>query len=138
MTDLQSLIARVEAATGPSEQLDIDIAVAASMVPPKMEKTFTSPRAWRGIYDNRYWFAPEYTASIDAALTLVPEGQGMKLDKYWIASVDRPIWHAAVTSPSKNPNVIVGSDYNEVWDCRTLALALCAAALRARAAQGEG
>ena len=54
---LEALLARVLEGTGPDRELDRAIAMALT------------PKARRGMYVRRH-----YTASLDAALTLVPEG----------------------------------------------------------------
>lgn len=74
MDDIASLIARVEAAEGPDRELDAAVAVAAKQVPYDFEPAGNGLASWRAMYDNRWWDAPAYTASIDAAMTLVPEG----------------------------------------------------------------
>lgn len=67
MTDLAT---RIEQTTGPDRELDAEIAVAAKQVPYDFERSAHGPASWRNKYDNRWWDAPEYTTSIDAALTL--------------------------------------------------------------------
>lgn len=79
---LEGLIERVEAATGPDRELDCEIAIAAGAVPDDMERSF-HPNVWRGIYDNRSWRAPEYSASLDAAMTLVPRGWIVEIRRYF-------------------------------------------------------
>jgi hypothetical protein len=106
MTDL---IERLEAATGPSWELDASINYAVN------------PHA-SGIYGH-----PPYTTSIDAALTLVPEGW-TGLD---IISYQRRTRYTVELSR------LLDDDVEE--DLRTgrgptIAIALCVAALRARAA----
>ena len=74
-----------------------------------------------------------YTASLDAAMTLVPEGWCKTVADYWCESDDKPPFFAdcgdlpAVKRGDKDA-VIVEAYAN------TPALALCAAALRAREA----
>lgn len=65
---------------------------------------------------------PDYTASIDAAMTLVPEGMEVSLG-------NEPIEWWAHVGPRDDPN----SD-ETAYTGSTPALALCVAALRARAA----
>ncbi len=64
MTDLSALIERVEAAEGPDRDLDYDIAdaVLGSVKPPL-----------------RRGHCEKYTASADAALTVVPDGWGFTI-----------------------------------------------------------
>ena len=78
-TDLAALAERVEVATGPSRELDAEIHAAAhgrtitSLEIPSRDGLWARP--------GRYYYgsalmadAPELTGSIDAALTLLPEG----------------------------------------------------------------
>jgi hypothetical protein len=113
-TTLLALAERCEQAAGPDRELDAEIALAAGWE--RKWNDSDKPHGWywrRGDYS---WTAemegipPNYTASLDAAVTLVPEGCG------WMV-----MGNAAK----------VGR-----WPSRgaTPALALCAAALRARAA----
>ena len=88
---------------------------------------------------------PDYTASLDAAMTLVPEGFVVKLEA-WPAHGDTPakasieLW--GTSEKRWGRDLIWGHGSEDVTakaDASTPALALCAAALRARAKQeGEG
>lgn len=89
--------------------------------------------SWRGMDywhsdDKRIWRNPSnFTASLDAALTLVPEG--------WSVSVsinERHTWGQATMGRSYPTNKTIATEH------RTPALALCAAALRARAQMERG
>ena len=83
-------------------------------------------------YDTRLWqerhdFCP--TASIDAAMQLVPEGAGFNLDRYWLK--DGVGWMVAISTGG------VPGNPRRIYDCEdatTAPLAITAAALRARAA----
>ena len=102
--DFEALAALCEAATGPSSMLDRDIAVACG-VPIEDERGTIIP--------------PYYTASLDAAMTLVPEGCWLSLnimDDLPIASLGLPGTETVADGRAATP-----------------ALALCAASLRARA-----
>lgn len=96
---MRDLIARLEAATGPDRELDAEIADAVE-------------------FDPTCLHSPAYTASIDAAMTLVPPDTG--------------IWGVAklgdqYTAHAGNPD----------HEGATPALALCIAALRARMEDGN-
>lgn len=116
------LISRIEAATGPDRALDAEIAVAVGVVP---EGAFRPCAALdpgtfaTGAYT--FWVAPRYTESVDAALTLVPENM---------------LWRVGLNKePSKGESE--GAFLARVGDSRfyyaaTAALAMCAAALKAR------
>jgi hypothetical protein len=101
---LLELAERLEKATGPDRSLEIDIFAAVMGLDPMIalgEKPF-------------------YTRSLDAAMTLVPEGfvwgmGGPEEGRYW-----------AIVAPT-------GEASAEPIGAATAALALCAAALRAKA-----
>lgn len=74
---LSELIAALEAADGPSRQLDAQIALSHGwdVVPIREKGGRTWDRWYRPHAGKRYPVRlPLYTASIDAALTLVPKG----------------------------------------------------------------
>jgi hypothetical protein len=119
MTD-KELIAALEAAEGPDRALDAAIAVAAKAVPYDFEPAFMTAE-WRAIYDDRHWRAPDFTASIDAALTLVPEGAFWSIT---MRGVKRGGFHACCALRDHN-----GLEWHEGT---TPAIALCIAALKAR------
>ena len=112
MTDL---IARLSAATEPSRRLDAEIA---------------RTEGWTGFSD--YWLSPSgqqrqfhppaYTSSIDAALTLVPEGYLWQLKRGFEATAT--VWSVMIDYDDQHP-VPFGASMRP-------AIALCIAALRAR------
>lgn len=99
MSELIALADACEAATGPDFHLDMEIM-----------------RAVRRDFNT----APGYTASLDAAMTLVPEGWGYSICPN-SSLLTRSAFSAGIMSRAKTP-----------------ALALCAAALRARAQASHG
>lgn len=106
----EELIAALEKATGPGWELDGEIADTLGLHMP--DDNTIKPWEW----------PPRYTASLDAALTLVPEG------------------HQAVIWTAGGADVFPSTPGLHVYDTTrgaTPALALCIAALRARAG-GEG
>lgn len=131
--DLTELAARLETLTGPSRLVDEEIALADGY-----RDVHGDGSLWdRG--NDGYWTGnddratadcpalPAYTASLDAAMTLVPEG--------WVGSM---AWDAEETivrlfddrvNPVRLPTQEAAA--------ATPALALCAAALRSRQANGE-
>lgn len=125
MSDLRDLAKRCEAALGPDRLLDAalyplrkpwpdeDVTVYASA------NNGTRTRVWRNSPFSR-WIAPRYTASIDAALTLVPPILARHL-------------FLETSLPSK-----AGYRRNEkelfYFEAATPALAVCAAAVRAHLA----
>ncbi len=95
---------RIAAAQGPDRALDAEIA--------RIQNPQATPKT----------IAPHYTSSVDAALTLVPEGWFFGLGNNGNAKGDWKPW-AWVAQP-----------HIDAWrvSAATPALALCAAALKAR------
>ena len=130
MTALQELIARLEKATEGSRELDAEIAVVSGeFLHGKVSKT----RPWLVTQAGINREPPRYSASIDAALTLVPE------DFQWLVRDDERGGFCNVTSPdfvaiegSNGQDESIGKRFPTY--AATPALALCIAALRARAA----
>ena len=112
--DLLKLAASCEQARGPDRELDAAICKALGW------KTWerTDGKPWEAQNIERGWFnMPAFTASLDAAMTLVPEG-----------------WSVALHAHSENENracVYYGLAAETFSYAATPALALCAAALRA-------
>ena len=143
MTDLPSLIAKLEAATGPSRELDCEIWTAAngrgqpmiSVGPPTYTEVrlFCNPTPeidWIG-YD-LYNTAPRYTASLDAALTLVPE------EPLWLTI---RIQHGGADDEGdpgcrgRGTFIDLGRDpYNVGSTHKNIAISICIAAMKARLA----
>jgi hypothetical protein len=111
MTDLLALAERCEAATGTDP--DLDTAIHDSV-----DAEFA---AMSDVDRNilRRYIVRKYTSSIDAALTLVPEG-------YWLKLSAGPKGGGVCELTLRTRRY--------VRDAETSALAICAAALRARAA----
>jgi hypothetical protein len=142
---LKALLARVVEGTGPDRELDAEIGAAFRVLPTnsvgpnvlgwlrRWEGPFVTDPALPGhiLTENRInWKAPPYTASLDAALTLVPDG--------WS-------WHVALRK-WPTPTRATGSVWCEsrdgsklfYVDATTPTRALIAACLKARMeAQGE-
>lgn len=116
MTEIKSLIERLEKAPGPSRELDKEIAESCGWE--RNEDDF-----WR--HKDRYWareafdYPPNFTSSIDAALTLVPQ----KYD--WYLHMIDEVYNACVgpIGTFSGTSSVIGA---------TPAIALCIAALRAR------
>lgn len=109
MSDLTTLATECEGAEGPSRELDLEIARAVGLCR-------TPEEGSTQVHFGQWW--PHYTASLDAAMTLVPEGCK------WQVSTEEPGPWAWVGEP--------GSDVPAIM-CATPALALTAACLRAMA-----
>ena len=132
----EELIAALEAATGPSKQLN-------SAIHAEMRREGWTPEEWARTVaelDNPSIVnVPAYTASIDAAVTLVPDGAGVELRRYWLTtgiadavcvalggSEDGRVWSALIAWGTDGQTA-------EAEDKPTGAIAICIAALRARA-----
>lgn len=121
MTDRLELAERVEAASGPDRELDALIHEVFGL-PFEMEywsEADTTPQ--RNLSK-----VPHYTASLDAAMTLVPDGWnwGVWMRHDW-REQNAQVWH-----PARDASTLHGY-------AATPALALCAASLRARASAKE-
>lgn len=114
---LLALAARCEAATGADRELDIRIGW-------ELDGEGYSDADVQYVVENKHAAAvTPYTASLDAAMTLVPEG------RYWSVCNESQLAgkaEAEVGHHEKHGMALVA------W-CATPALALCAAALSARA-----
>ncbi len=133
MSDLIALAERCEKATGPDRELDRLIVLALGADVERIAGS-AADGSQDGFVD-RKGVLPKgfaYTASLDAAMTLVPEG-----------------WETAIYLGGERANVQMETQaMRDSWfdegggpidgTAPTPALALCAAALRARASQGTG
>lgn len=138
--EIAELIAKLDRASGPDRELDAGIWEHLGLAP-KYDNSKNNYGHWhyRGGGDYHYsddspWgrnqLAPFYTSSIDAAMTLVPDGYG------W--SVSQPNATALASGLLKKNTPVtaevqhgIGSRY--VVAGATPAIALCIAALKARA-----
>jgi hypothetical protein len=142
---VRDLVRRVESATGPSKALDREIALAVGWVRLSPSEARRSNPAWyhpedcrngKPIIDSLHgtdvWRDPiAYTASLDAAMSLVPEGW------FWMAGNRDRITPRAYVENGEPSFVGISSrrNPNRLWfevTAATPALALVAAALRAR------
>ncbi|MCS6326519.1 MAG: hypothetical protein H8K06_05450 [Nitrospira sp.] len=142
MTDTSSLshlIERLEKATGPDRELDVEI--QETVVGLEMYESIAERgggkciRYYPGPPGPTYRALPRYTSSIDAAMTLVPEG--------WRAGID-PIFFFDDQKKERTDAILcradwskwspVNSDWIERVEMRgaTPAIALCIAALKAQ------
>ena len=133
MTDPTTLLAlaeRCEQAAGPDRELDAEIAWMLTaqdrkrLGPPDLRREIwhagLPTPAWV-LFENVSSFHPAYTASLDAAVTLVPEG--WTWGRFHSGTVE------CMTLNGPDNSILV-----ERGEGISTALALCAAALRARAA----
>jgi hypothetical protein len=121
---MDELIERLEKATGPDRELDGAIALSLGWTFQKMKGD--SKPYYRKPGETTYYMrseVPAYTASIDAALTLVPEGWA-----YQLTLLFEPRVHGnqqAIVWPPDKASPVSGAP--------TMPLAICIAALKARA-----
>lgn len=120
---MNDLIERLEKATGPDRALDGLIAAAVGVEHGPRETVHLESRSY-SIFDE---VAPRYTESIDAAMTLMPDG--VWLDIGTGTQKAAPSYHWPVVT------VGLQSDGSRIWrgQLKTIPLALCKAALQARA-----
>ena len=120
-SSLSDLIARLEKATGPDLELDEQIQAAISGA--TLEKQADGRNAY---HRDGFWISIgkvlPYTSSIDAAMTLVPEGwnrRASETDKHW--------WWAELREGYE-------TSYNrvEIGQSPSLPVSICIAALKAR------
>ena len=127
--ELIELAGRCERATGPDRELDAEIAKAvgyevewATIGPDHRREELVQVRTYPGELSPTSRNLRRYTASIDAAMTLVPEGY------FWTGG----------THPEFGAAMVVTNDPDSELNASkaaTPALALAAAALKARATQ---
>jgi hypothetical protein len=125
--ELEALAARVEAATGASFMLDAEIGLAV----------FGGRRTdVDGVIavEGRAMLVKPYTASLDAAMSLVPEGLRLTLSEWDDEKHLRPKgpWQAILSRPGCDASFDAMRGYR-CDHAATPALALTAACLRARA-----
>lgn len=123
-TDAIDLIARTQKATGPDRELDLEILNYDGRQPPwiwldRASGTITREQYGPGAAGNPVASLECFTGSVDAALTLIPDGYAWRLDQALSDAGDKTLAWASVE----------GFHANRV---ATPALALCAAALKAR------
>lgn len=96
----EELIAALETATGPSRELDVEIGLL--LAPEGAHRTPDRPAGTYAIAPGECRQAPWFTASLDAALTLVPEGM------WWHVGAgrtrpDEPLYGAIILWPGDDP-----------------------------------
>jgi hypothetical protein len=142
--ELLALAERVEALTGPDRNIDTEILWhvdrgvfsrgywnAASGLPRPLE-AMPHPNAGLG-WIGAQCSAPIYTASLDAAMTLVPEGWSVG-----IGNLPGRNWLVRAHLRDHRPESLTQDGHSHIWregHHSTFALALTAAALRALAEQ---
>ncbi|WP_374453776.1 hypothetical protein [Phenylobacterium sp.] len=128
MTDLAQMIAKLEAASEGSRELDVDIAIASGEWTPPYgaERDADRPDVWRRSGVNYWAQYAAYTTSLDAIVALIAR----KLPGVagWSVALDTYDNSAALTDMAGETRGAVA---------KTLPLAACIAFLRALQAQQE-
>jgi hypothetical protein len=122
---MDTLIARLEAAMGPSRELDLRICRDVLDGEP-LGHAAGMPDELLLVAQGRLAPMPRYTASLDAALTLVPVGYCWKLRHAYAAQA--VVWQIDCEYDEGSGRILPFGEH------RTPAIALCIAALKARAA----
>jgi hypothetical protein len=132
--ELLRLAERVEAATGPERELDAEIGYIADWSKPGHDRIrYLRDTARNSFADiGRFTEVPDYTASLDAAMSLVPEGWTLA---QLLRSDDRNHWSALMWGMDPWTDLRPNAPSARA---ATPALALCAASLRSRAHPLEG
>ena len=124
MTDL---IARLEAASEGSRELSDEVARGLGWTTEQVEDMWCNPvKIWlnpQKQYMRSLTFAPDFTRSIDAAITAVPGGFGWEISVYATLTPKAIVWDADIRDQGP---------LFEQASASTAPLALCAAALKAR------
>jgi hypothetical protein len=129
---LSDVIAECERASEGSRELDAEIALAIGAAPPESFRPSAAMDAGTfaiGAYG--FWKAAEFTRSLDAAMTLVPNN----VKRLYLEIDNGPgeghAAHASIVPSAVDCAISFGH-------ANTLSLALCIAALRARAILAKG
>ena len=128
-TTLEALLARVLEGTGPDRELDADIALDLGVVAQRAGNCFYGHKHYSVMVLDRDYYdhdgnapeLPHFTASLDAAITLVPEGWAVEL----VQALSGTPWHATLRGGSALVPIIGAT-------AATPARALIAACLKAR------
>lgn len=133
---LMGLAERVEGLSGPDREVDALVAIALAKPPANAFRPSAAEDVGTfSVGGYGFWTCEHYTASLDAALKLVPEGahyglghdaNGPMVGWAWVRLKAADGWHE-VHSPER-----MGFRHVEPWP-QSPALALTTAALRARA-----
>jgi len=151
MTDRASLIAlaeRCEAAIGPDRELDALIYFSTtakwsgripSWPPTSIEDRGALDTGYMVIQGSGYFYGdivPAYCASLDAAMTLVPEGWHLQLSDWSEPALcELGPWMAILSPPGIRTGMETIIFRTRCQHAATPALALCAASLRAAGEQ---
>lgn len=131
MSEIASLVGRLEKLTGPDRELDLAIDIVVRPTEYSQEVRDGKP-----IGAAASWYTdeevPPYSRSIDAAMTLVPEGFAVDVCKFSSGKSNARLWTGEFLKPDQKFSTLDLPNLPA-----TPAIALCIAALRARASLGS-
>jgi hypothetical protein len=125
--ELLALAERVKALSEPDREVDCAIGVAAGLFRTEPNRGWPDQLDYIQIREGRDWYpgngfdhlVPKWTASLDAAMSLVPEGCRIEIEIWPNGRADTLLWSNSIPRDPQNRT-----------DAATPALALTAAALR--------
>jgi len=139
MTDTSSLshlIERLERCAGPDRELDRDILTVVRGLR-VIDGYLIEMDGWYYSLDGdeKNPAYPSPTQSIDAAMALVPEGAGLRIDRYWTTTAQSAVWSALISTGGvpNNPRRVF-----EHYDGPNAAIAVSIAALKAHSVRDPG
>jgi hypothetical protein len=129
-TMANELIEKLEAATGPDRELDCWVQCI------KDGADFEIFR--RVVPDFHQWACPYYTSSIDAAMSLVPEGFSVDNIMWWPKPDNSFFARAVVIGTHDHGGEFWHNSEDGRWsaEAKSLPLAICIAALKAKGVEG--
>lgn len=134
---IEELIGKLEQATGPDRELADEVLLACGWT---VDHEDHEGVIWRATNGDLIAGDHNPLASLDSALTLVPEGHMHAIAGPWRYSEHhhdrdlwgKPIWYAAVSDELHGVDVESLDDFDHSGKGPTPAIALCIAALKAR------
>jgi hypothetical protein len=145
--NIDAIIAELSEVTGPSREMDAQIALANGYECPRTGNTLAQIMSWapsNTIQEIARWselpttafVLPRYTASLDAAMTLVPDRWEVESIGQVYGGSDRGKWTCGLytRNPGLGPQSSTNDPSASSGRVATAALALCIAALRVRSA----
>lgn len=141
--DIEGLVERLEKASGPDRRLDGEIWKAVTEKPGDVWTNAFSGGVWhRRDTDDHLAFEspPRFTESIDAALALVPDGWWINAKICKNRGADRAFCHVTLEQDADTQDRDLEDDEPfevSASNAPSLAIALCIAAIRARAQADE-
>lgn len=130
---MSDLVARLEKATGPDR--DIDELIAEAVGYKVCSETQAYGRSWNSPSGYFIGAAPKFTDSLDAAVTLIPEGWAWSVHVGGCYATGRLLKPRAELAEAVETQFGPAVGIRSQIEAATPAIAICIAALKARAAQ---